>query len=331
MKTKNRIWIFNLISLGLILILTNSCKKQTDPEQQAIEPVLATVDLTSIKQTTANVGVNITSDGGAAVTARGVCWSTAQHPTIADSKTIDGTGTGTFTSAITGLTATTTYYVKAYATNSVATSYGNELIFKTFTGTVIDVESNVYNTITIGTQTWMAENMKTTRYSNGDLIGTTANLTEDITGESTPKYQWIFNGNQTNLDTYGRLYTWYAVTDSRAVCPTGWHMPSDAEWDILINYSGGANAGDKLKENGTKHWSSPNTGATNETGFTALPSGMRYNNGTFTEFGSNGNWWSTTEHNLTDADGFGTENDYDLAYSFSKSKSNAYAVRCLKD
>ena len=331
MKTKNRIWICHLIVMGLVLILTNSCKKQTDQGQP---PVLSTEIVLSITPTTANSGGAITSDGGATITARGVCWSTVQNPTIADTKTTDGTGSDPFESSITGLTATTTYYVKAYATNSAATSYGNELIFKTYTGTVTDVGGNVYNTMTIGTQTWMAENLKTTKYVNGDLIGTTASATLDITGESTPKYQWIYDGIQNNLDTYGRLYTWYAVTDSRSVCPTGWHMPSDAEWSTLINYSGGANAGDNLKETGTKHWVSPNTGATNKTGFTALPSGMRYNDGTngiFKEFGSFGTWWSTTEHNLTDADGFGTGSIFSLVYNGNYTKSNAYAVRCLAD
>lgn len=143
-----------------------------------------------------------------------------------------------------------------------------------------------------------------------------------------------YDGDESNAAIYGRLYTWYAVTDSRSVCPTGWHVPTDAEWHTLINYSGGANAGDNLRETGVKHWLSPNTGATNETGFTALPSGMRYNDGTngiFKEFGGYGNWWSTTEHNLTDADGFGTGYTFDDVYSFLQSKYNAYAVRCLKD
>jgi uncharacterized protein (TIGR02145 family) len=334
MKTKNRIWIFHLIVIVLVLILTNSCKKQTDQGQQEQPPVLVTVDLSGIKPTTANSGGDIASDGGATVTARGVCWSTTQNPTTADTKTTDGTGTGFFISVITGLIPTTTYYVRAYATNSAATSYGKELSFKTYTGTIPDVDGNVYNTETIGTQIWMAENLKTTKYGNGDLIGTTTSATLDITGESTPKYQWIYDGNQNNLDTYGRLYTWYAVTDSRGVCPTGWHLPSDAEWNTLINYSGGANAGDKLKETGTIHWLSPNTGATNETGFTALPSGMRYNDGTngiFKEFGSYGDWWSTTEHSLTDADGFYTGYTLDDVSGFTQSKYNAYAVRCLKD
>ena len=114
--------------------------------------------------------------------------------------------------------------------------------------------------------------------------------------KATPKYQWAYDGNESNVATYGRLYTWYAVTDSRNVCPTGWHVPTDAEWTTLTTFLGGENvAGGKLKETGTTHWTTPNTGATNETGFTALPSGYRYIDGTFLTIFSMGIWWSSTE------------------------------------
>jgi uncharacterized protein (TIGR02145 family) len=100
-----------------------------------------------------------------------------------------------------------------------------------------DVDGNVYTSVTIGTQVWMVENLKTTKYRNGDLIGTTNPATLDITGETSPKYQWPHDGNESNVATYyGRLYTWWAVTDSRNVCPTGWHVPSYAEWTTLTDY-----------------------------------------------------------------------------------------------
>lgn len=331
MKTEKRIWTILIIIIGLVIVLTISCKKEKDQVQQGEPPVLTTNEVTGIKQTTALCEVNITSDGGATITARGVCWSITQNPTIADSKTTDGTGTDTFTSTITGLTATTTYYVKAYATNSAGTGYGNEVHFKTYTGTVNDIDGNVYNTITIGTQTWMAENLKTTKYRNGDLIGTTTPATLDITSETTPKYQWACDGNESNAPGYGRVYTWYVASDGRSVCPAGWHIPSEAEWGKLINYSGGELAADKLKEVGTKHWVGPNTGATNETGFTALPTGYRSLNGVFSEFPVFGNWWSITEHSPTNAGTYSVGSAYHLVASGIQSKSNAYAIRCLKD
>jgi len=138
--------------------------------------------------------------------------------------------------------------------------------------TVTDVDGNVYHTVEIGTQVWMVENLKTTKYRNGDLIGTTTPATLDISSEATPKYQWAFEGNESNVNTYGRLYTWWAVTDIRGVCPTGWHVPTEDDWITLTTYLGGEDvAGGKLKEAGTTHWWAPNEGATNSSGFTALP------------------------------------------------------------
>ena len=171
-----------------------------------------------------------------------------------------------------------------------------ELEFEQGKDSIADVEGNVYKFVKIGQQYWMAENLKTAHYNNGDEIGTTSPATLDIYGQTTPKYQWAYDGDENNVETYGRLYTWYTATDSRGVCPTGWHVPADAEWIILTDFLGGELiAGGKLKETGTTHWNSPNTGATNEFGFTALPAGHRYYHGAFTTIGDNGWWWSTTE------------------------------------
>jgi uncharacterized protein (TIGR02145 family) len=134
---------------------------------------------------------------------------------------------------------------------------------------IIDSRDNErYKTVKIGTQVWMAENLRTTKYRNGDFIGTTTPATLDISGESTPKYQWAYDGIESNVASYGRLYTWYAITDSRKVCPAGWHVPNSSEWNTLFAYLGGKRvAGGKMKETGSSHWLSPNTGATNETGW----------------------------------------------------------------
>jgi uncharacterized protein (TIGR02145 family) len=210
--------------------------------------------------------------------------------------------------------------------------------------TVTDIDGNVYQTVTIGTQVWMKENLKTTRYRNGDLIGTTNPATLDIKNESAPKYQWIFENNQSDLAVYGRLYTWYAVTDNRNIAPNGWHVPTDDEWTTLINFLGGDSlAGGKLKESDITHWKSPNTGATNESGFTALPGGCRPENGVFDGGGvfigdkhHYGGWWSSSEKNFSTAwNRYMSYKDavitfFDNTYGYD-GKKWGFSVRCLKD
>jgi uncharacterized protein (TIGR02145 family) len=157
-----------------------------------------------------------------------------------------------------------------------------------------DKDGNNYSIVEIGDQIWMAENLKTTKYMNGESIETTTTPTQDISELSTPKYQWAYNGNEENVVTYGRLYTLYAAVDSRSVCPDGWYMPSDGDWTALMTYLGESNKGGRLKETGLEHWESPNEEATNETGFTALPAGYRIAGGTFSYFGKNLFLWSST-------------------------------------
>jgi len=307
---------------------------------------LFTTGISSIIQTTATSGGNITSDGGATVTARGVCWNTSANPTTTNSKTIDGNGTGVFTSSITGLTAATTYYLRAYATSSIGTSYGNELVFKTYTGTLTDIDGNVYYTVTIGTQIWMAENLKTTKYSNGNIIGTTTPATLDVYGETSPKYQWAYDGNESNVATYGRLYTWYAATDSRNVCPLDWHLPSDAEWttltDYLTNngygYEGSGNDIGKSMAATSGWWSNPTAGSVgndqnsnNSSGFTAVGGSRRNNNGIFQLLGAYGYWWSSSAY-LT---GNGWQrfmlSSYSTVERGGASSIYGLSIRCVKD
>jgi uncharacterized protein (TIGR02145 family) len=161
--------------------------------------------------------------------------------------------------------------------------------------TVKDIDGNVYKTITIGKQLWMSENLKTTKYRNGEEIGTTGTVSQDIRMTVLPKFQWGYNGKESNSDIYGRLYTWYAATDNRGVCPLGWHVPTDTEWSTLITFLGGEIlAYGKLKESDEIHWLKYDTG-TNETGFTALPGGLRNSRGPFDDLGISGYWWSSSE------------------------------------
>jgi uncharacterized protein (TIGR02145 family) len=167
-------------------------------------------------------------------------------------------------------------------------------------GTVTDIDGNVYKTITIGTQTWMAENLKVSKYRNGDPI---PKVTDDTAWNNLTTGAYCdYNNTPNNSTTYGKLYNWYAVNDSRSIAPKGWHVPSDDEWTILTEYLGGDSvAGGKLKETGSTHWNSINTGSTNETGFTALPGGYRNYDSKFSLIKQYGYWWSSTENCTSDA------------------------------
>jgi uncharacterized protein (TIGR02145 family) len=299
-------------------------------------PTLTTTIASAITAVSATSGGNISSDGGATVTVRGVCWSTTSNPTTADSKTTDGTGTGSFVSSLTGLTASTIYYVRAYATNSEGTAYGTEINFTTTAAgaTVQDIDGNTYNIVTIGTQTWMAENLKTTKYSDGTVIP----LVSDgptWSGLSTPGFCWYNNDAATYQATYGALYNWYALdiisNGGKNVCPTGWHVPFDAEWTTLTDFLGGeAVAGSKLKEVGLTHWLSPNSDATNEQSFTALPGGVRNYLGPFMQLGSIGNYWSLTESSPSNAFFRNLNNNNGNAAKVDNFKKFGMSVRCLQ-
>lgn len=200
------------------------------------------------------------------------------------------------------------------------------------TGTVTDSEGNIYKTVKIGDQWWMAENLKTTKYSNGDPI---PNVTDSLAWENLNTGAYCNFDNDESISTiYGRLYNWYAVNDSRNIAPVGWHIPSEDEWTTLLEYlGGGIVAGGKLKERGSSHWNSPNREATNESGFTALPGGYRSINGAFNEMGVGGNFWSSTEKSATRA------RYHDLVYYSPASgyrhgdvaKGYGFSVRCIKD
>ena len=243
---------------------------------------VTTNPMINITETTAAGGGIVLTDGGGAVTARGICWSIAINPTILNNHTTDGGGTGTFTSNVAGLCANSTYYVRAYATNASGTAYGNQLTFSTQQGTgatVTDLDGNVYHTVTIGTQVWMRENLKTIHYSNGDSI---PNVIDPVHWLQVRTGAYCNYENDTVIaSTYGRLYNGYAALDGRNICPCGWHVPTKDEWTQLFNFLGGfLVAGGALKESGTSHWASPNTG-TNSSGFTALACGARIYDGTF--------------------------------------------------
>jgi uncharacterized protein (TIGR02145 family) len=305
-------------------------------------PTISTIAVTSSSWDSGASGGIITSDGGATVTVRGVCWSNSPSPTISGNKTTDGSGTGSFSSSFNGLLKWWRYYVRAYATNIVGTAYGNEISFTTMIpplqfstsktyGSLTDADGNVYKTIQIGSQTWMAENLRATKYSDGTSIPEGEAFNNEWSSLVSPGYSWLYWNDETFKSVYGALYNWYTVNTSK-LCPTGWHVPNDTEWKTLTNLLGGESiAGVKLKEMGTNHWDTPNTGATNETGFTAIPGGNIYSNGSGMNIGSLGGWWSSTLSNTTNAWSRLLYNTDGIVHSLSYDKRYGFSVRCLKD
>jgi uncharacterized protein (TIGR02145 family) len=247
------------------------------------------------------------------------------------------------------LTPVTTFYLRAYATNSAGTAYGSEISFTTSSEStsVTDMDGNVYSTVTIGNQVWMQQNLKTTKYSNGDLIGTTryASFDLDKSNELKPKYQWAYYGIESNVALYGRLYTWYVVNDSRNVCPTGWHVPTDSEWTVLTDYLSNNGysingRGDQIAKSleATSGWCEGITGSigndqasNNSSGFSALPGGDRFPYGIFWGTGFEGIWWSATKNDTIDAWNRSLYCSQSTMESGAWSRRIGYSVRCLKD
>lgn len=310
----------------------------TDP---LVKPVLTTAEASEITQTTATSGGDISSDGGSQVTDRGICWSTDENPTTdLITKISNGTGTGSFTGNLTGLTPGTRYYIRAYATNSLGTSYGQQVSFNAL-ATVTDIQGNIYKVVKIGNQTWMAENLRYLPSVSGSE-----------SGSKTVPYYYVYGYNGTdvneakatnNYTTYGVLYNWPAAMNGAAssqaspsgvqgVCPTGWHLPSMAELSELETYLGGYTvAGGKLKEVGLSHWIAPNEGATDEVGFKALPGGYRFPNSVFSVLGEWGYLWSTSEVDTEIASGRQINNASGEFFGYVYYKDWGFSVRCVKN
>ncbi|MCU0457117.1 MAG: hypothetical protein MUE74_12520 [Bacteroidales bacterium] len=309
-------------------------------------PEVITTAASGITGETSVVGGTVVSDGGYNVTERGIYWGISANPEINGTKLPVGSGTGSFSTTLTGLSQNTIYYVTAYAINQLGEDLGSMLTFVTkhtsLTGDIIynpsltygsvtDIEGNSYKTIVIGNQTWMADNLRTTKFNNGNPI-------KNVTGNSawvsleTPAYSW-YNNDISYKDIIGALYNWY-VLDSGNICPQGWHIPTDNEWTILADYLGGSTvAGAKVKEVGTTHWDEPNTGATNSSGFTSLPSGHRSDNdGSFSGLFIFETMWSSTEYNeLKPFYRTTSSTNTELWRGYGGYKKIGKSMRCIKD
>ncbi len=252
----------------------------------AIAPTLTTTAASSITKYAASAGGTITSNGGSVITASGICWSTTATPTTSNSKTTDGTTSGTFTSSLTGLTAGTTYYVRAYATNAIGTSYGANESFTTSSTPITQT------TVLIGTQRWTDKNLNVSTYRNGEAITYAANATEWNTATNAGIGAWAYyDFNESNGLIFGKLYNWYAVNDTRSLAPSGYHIPTKAEFNTLASNSGSA-----LKA-ASSEWGA--SMGSNTTGFAGLPGGNNNitSSNRFEDKGTSG-WFWTSEYDL---------------------------------
>lgn len=318
-------------------------------------PVLHTLWAFDVDSYTAGSGGDITSDGGEAISKKGVCWSTGRFPTIDDPSTNDGAGSGSFETTLGPLEPYTIYHMRAYATNSVGTGYGEEMIFFTLwdNAPVIDFDGNTYATVQIGDQVWMTENLKSEHYSDGSSL-TKVEHDEDWAALEADLKAYCFFENSTEMrNTFGALYTWAAAMNGEAssnekpsgvqgVCPAGWHLPSEDEWLDLEYHLGmskliaedmgwrGYEEGGMLKQTGTELWVEPNLLATNETGFTAIPAGFRDVDGLFRSLGSFTSFWSSSGHE----DGAwlrGLHAGRGEILHEPYEETNGFSVRCVKD
>lgn len=299
-----------IVNYLIILLLFSACTKkdiqvQSDPELSSKlnvhkntgnnSTLVTTFSATGITSVSAIVGGSVSTNGNGNGIAKGVCYNTSPGPTTVNSTVSGGSGSGIFACSLSGLIPNTVYYARAYAIKNSETYYGNEVSFTTSpaSGTVTDIDGNVYNIISIGTQTWMLENLRTTHYRDGSPIPNVTDNTE-WAGLFSGAY-CDYNNAPSNSVVYGKLYNLYTADDPRNIAPEGWHVPTISEWNVLINFLGGSTiAGGKLKEAGLAHWLSPNTGADNSSGFTALPGGIRTINGTFAGLGTMGHFLKRT-------------------------------------
>jgi uncharacterized protein (TIGR02145 family) len=344
--------------------ITNLYNSQLPTQTSLCLPSITTNAPNSIGIDSVIVGGNITNNGGSSIVLRGVCYSTTPNPNMGNMRTEDGSGVGSFSTILRNLNPSTTYYVRSYAknTNGVVV-YGDEVSFSTGTPipsflcgttTVTDVDGNSYNTVQIGNQCWTQSNLKVSKYRNGDSI---PNVYNDLNWASlTYGAYCVLENNQIYNGVYGKLYNHFAVMDVRGICPTGWHVPSDFEWKILIRHldasadtlcnvpyghgcvpstiAGGMLRNVAVSGNlGVSGWGHPNAGATNSSGFNALPGGWRHNtNGAFIGTTDMAYWWSYKLINApsillmsnTASIYLSQNEDYVL-------KTNGNYVRCLKD
>ena len=326
-------------SLVMILIVVTmiSCGKKDSPvidnggTDVVQKPTLAVLGMINISQVTTNsatIKVAITSTGGATITEAGATLNgsaTKIPAVISGAELVISLGT---------LTPNSVYSVKAYAINSAGVSYTIETTFKTdaitppnlLTGTIKDIDGNAYDTIRIGSQTWLVQNLNVKHYRDGSTIPVITDNTAWFNASADA--MCYYNNDSNNGSTYGALYNQAAVVSTKGLAPAGWHIPTIAEWEQLSNYLGGIYvAGGHLKEAGTTHWLTPNTKADNSVGFTALPAGVRKETGVFSGLGEASFWWST----VVQRNAYCANTDSNLETTVNYDNRRGFSIRCVKD
>ena len=290
-------------------------------------PILTTIAASDITSNSALCGGSISSDGGSDVTERGLCWSTNENPTTSGNHISLGSGIGDFSTTINGLSPGQEYHVRAYAENSVGIAYGQDVTFSTELAPLVDIEGNSYKVVQIGSEIWMAENLRTTKYNDGTSI---PYLSDPVS--ETPSYSWYNNDMSSYKNSYGALYNAYAVRTGK-LCPTGWDVPTITVVDALVQFLGGNDmAGGRLKQEGTAQWMPPNAGATNASKYTGLPGGY-WNVAGFEGLRYYGYWWVKNYNSTTPINNDCYYLSYDTDnYSFyiDNRSRNQISVRCIK-
>lgn len=334
-----------IILLIAFTSLLFSCSSDSNNSNNNSNNIITTINPINITSTSFESGGNITPNNEIFFYA-GICWNTSPNPTISNDKTTNIITNNSF-SSITGpvLNPNTVYYIRAYVQGSTGTLYGNEISITTNVvpqpilnpnlsyGSVSDIDGNNYPTIQICSQIWMAKNLNTSKYKNGDII---PQVQDPIQWANLTTGAWCYYKNESSNGTvYGKLYNWYAVNDSRGLAPSGWHIGSEQEYFTLNNCLGINLQGCKLREIGTLHWGINYSCSTNESGFTAIPAGQRNSDGEFSSFASieNGNISTNADFWADDRNVIMLPNHNGEFQTFDTNGTpqRGYSVRCVKN
>ncbi len=305
------------------------------PQWGPCAPLIVLNTLDDVISTRVTAFAEVTHPGSSQVTDRGIIWGLEPDLTLDNDFISIGSGVGEFEGRIIRLETETTYYVRAYATNEWGTTYSNEMTTTTLGLFAQDIDGNLYPSAIYDELEWTTENLRSKRYANGDPID---NLIDGGEWFGTTEGAWeYYDHDSTRGEVYGLLYNWYAASDSRNICPAGWRVPTNNEWEALITHFGGASeAGGKMKSTGTiiggdGLWQAPNEGATNESGFSVLPAGDRTSGGGFDRLTTAASFWGSTELNQNTAWGRRLTNTSTSISRANYAKNIGFSVRCVRD